>query len=46
MENKTTATVKHPCVGCVYFNACGNTNRTQPCDGRVTKSQKKKEDKT
>lgn len=32
-----------PCVGCVYFEACGNTNRTQECEGRVTKSQKKEE---
>ena len=32
--------VKHPCQGCVYFNACGNTNRTVPCKGRVTKSER------
>lgn len=35
--------VKHPCVGCIYYTACGNTNRTMPCKGRVTKSEKKKE---
>lgn len=35
--------VKHPCQGCVYFDACGNTNRTQPCEGCVTKSQRKAE---
>lgn len=36
-------TVKHPCVGCIYFKACGNTNRTAPCNGRMTKTQKAKE---
>lgn len=34
--------VKKPCVGCVYFKACGNTNRTEPCEGRKTKSEQKK----
>ena len=33
--------VKHPCIGCVYFNACGETNRTMPCDGRMTRSEHK-----
>ena len=37
-------TVKHPCVGCIYFKACGETNRTMPCEGRMTKSEKKKEE--
>ena len=37
-------TVKHPCISCIYFKVCGNTNRTMPCNGRVTKSQKAKED--
>jgi hypothetical protein len=37
--------VKHPCVGCIYIKECGNTNRTMPCEGRVTKSQKKEEEK-
>ena len=36
--------VKKPCVGCVYFDACGNTNRTEPCKGRQTKSEKKKKE--
>lgn len=36
-------TVKHPCIGCIYYKACGNTNRTVPCDGRMTKTQKAKE---
>lgn len=33
--------VKKPCIGCVYFNACGSTTRTEPCNGRVTKKQRK-----
>ena len=36
--------VKKPCVGCIYFKVCGNTNRTMPCEGRMTKSEKKKEE--
>ena len=34
---------KHPCINCIYFKACGETTRTMPCDGRMTKSEKKKE---
>lgn len=34
---------KHPCQGCVYFKECGNTNRTEPCYGRQTKTDRKKE---
>ena len=34
---------KKPCVGCIYFKACGNTNRTVPCKGRVTKTEQKKQ---
>lgn len=34
--------VKKPCIGCIYFKACGNTNRTEPCKGRKTKSEKKR----
>ena len=36
---------KHPCIGCIYFKACGNTSRTMHCEGRATKSEKKKEEK-
>lgn len=36
---------KHPCIGCIYFKVCGETNRTQPCNGRMTKTDKKKENK-
>lgn len=43
MEKIENKNVKHPCVGCIYFDACGNTARTMPCAGRVTKSQKKSE---
>lgn len=37
--------VKKPCIGCVYFKACGNTNRTKLCKGRKNKIREKKEDK-
>ena len=37
------ADVKKPCVGCVYFTACGESGRTAPCKGRATKSEKKRE---
>lgn len=33
--------VKHPCVGCVYFDACGVTTRTEPCAGRQTRGRKR-----
>lgn len=36
---------KYPCVGCIYFKVCGDATRTMPCNGRATKSEKKKEDK-
>ena len=35
-------TVKYPCRGCIYFDACGHHNRTEPCDGRKTKQDQKK----
>lgn len=37
--------VKKPCIGCIYYKVCGNTNRTKPCDGRTTKTDKKRENK-
>lgn len=40
-----TQNVKHPCIGCKYFTACGSTTRTMPCDGRVLASVDKKEKK-
>lgn len=27
---------KYPCRGCVYYAACGDQMRTQPCNGRVS----------
>lgn len=33
---------KYPCRSCVYFEVCGDNMRTMPCDGRQTKSQKKR----
>ena len=41
-EHKTMA--KYPCRNCVYFKACGDNMRLQPCQGRKTKSEKKRED--
>ena len=35
--------VKHPCIGCVYFKVCGENTRTEPCYGRKTKTDAKKE---
>lgn len=34
--------VNRPCIGCVYFDACGETTRTAPCDGRMTRSERKR----
>ena len=34
--------VKHPCQNCIYFKQCGNTNRTEPCKGRVTKNEQQR----
>lgn len=35
--------VQRPCIGCVYYAACGSTTRTMPCDGRKTKRELRKE---
>lgn len=35
-----------PCRNCVYFDACGERNRTVPCDRRETKSDLKRKRKT
>ena len=43
MENKKQP--HFPCRNCIYFNTCGESNRTEPCYGRVTKSDKKAENK-
>ena len=34
-------TVQKPCIGCVYFDACGSNTHTEPCKGRMTKREKK-----
>ena len=34
--------VKKPCIGCVYFKACGEPSRTEPCKGRMTKREASK----
>lgn len=34
---------KRPCIGCVYFRACGSTTRIMPCEGRKTKTEVRKE---
>jgi hypothetical protein len=39
---KRMKNVKKPCINCVYFKTCGSTTRTEPCAGRETKSDKKK----
>lgn len=37
--------VKKPCIGCIYYDTCGSTTRTAPCDGRETKTMKKRGNK-
>ena len=34
----------HPCQGCVYYKACGESTRTEPCYGRITKRERSRED--
>ena len=36
--------MKRQCIGCIYFTACGSTTRTVLCNGRTTKTQKRKEE--
>lgn len=31
--------VQKPCIGCVYYAACGSSTRTAPCKGRKTKRE-------
>lgn len=35
--------VKNPCQGCIYFPACGDNTRREPCEGRKTKRQQAQE---
>lgn len=30
---------KRPCIGCMFFNACGDLMRTEECKERMTQSQ-------
>ena len=30
-----------PCIGCVYFDICGSTSRTEECKGREIKQEQK-----
>ena len=36
--------VKKPCIRCVYYDACGCNTRTEPCEGRMTKRERKYEE--
>lgn len=40
LESKKEKTVKKPCIGCVYYDACGCSTRTEPCEGRITKRER------
>ena len=42
-EEKGMTQVKYPCKNCVYFDVCGSNTRTKKCEGRKTKTEKKKE---
>ena len=37
--------VQYPCRNCVYYNVCGESMRTMPCDGRKTKMELRKENR-
>lgn len=32
---------QYPCRNCVYYKVCGENTRTEKCDGRMTKSERK-----
>lgn len=40
LSYKNKNNVKYPCRNCKYFEICGNTNRTQKCNGRELKGKK------
>lgn len=29
-----TRKIESPCIGCKYFSACGDIERTEPCEGK------------
>jgi len=33
---------QYPCRNCVYYKECGESTRTMPCNGRMTKTDKKR----
>ena len=34
---------KNPtCLHCIYFDACGDVERTEPCNGKVSEAEDKK----
>ena len=35
---------QHPCIACVYYKVCVESNRTEPCYGRMTKRERRAED--
>ena len=40
-DKEGTEVPKKPCIGCVYYDVCGSTTRTEPCAGRKTKREQK-----
>lgn len=38
--------MKNPCKNCKYFNACGDIDRTEPCNGREEKSNSTEQQNT
>ncbi len=45
-KEKKSRQVKKPCIGCVYYDACGCSTRTEPCEGRMTKRGRRQSDDT
>lgn len=45
MDVTATKMPIRPCVNCIYFKACGSNTRTEPCKGRKTRKEQKKENK-
>lgn len=44
-NSKMKKQAQHPCRNCIYFSTCGENTRTEYCAGRVTKAERKAEDK-
>lgn len=43
-KEKKSRQVKKTCIGCVYYDACGCSTRIEPCEGRMTKTERKHEE--